>query len=280
MNSPRILIAEDESIVAMDLQETLEGFGYEIAGNCGSGHAAINLAKNEKPDLVLMDIVLKGKTDGIEAASKIRKDFDIPTIFLTAYSDNETLKRAQNAQPLGYLNKPFKEKDLKTTIQMAINQKRVARDENYWAPWSYQILETIQVPVLLLDKQGKILKFTKSFKEFSGLPQNKIENKNWTNILEFYDENGKANPISISEYFKGDEKFNKYQLMVQCKGTEQKNVEIQLSTIGDKSKQAKACLVLIHDISEITMSPGEKRKMLELICNNLTGNFNNFDWLK
>ncbi len=91
MRSKTILIAEDEGIVARDIQATLERLGYSITGTAASGEEAVNMARYNHPDLVLMDIVLKGSIDGIEAARHIRDELDIPVIYLTAYADEETV---------------------------------------------------------------------------------------------------------------------------------------------------------------------------------------------
>ena len=116
----RILIVEDERVVADDIQKSLEGLGYDALCAVASGKKAIEKVEEEKPDLVLMDIVLKGKIDGIEAAAHIRSHFNIPVVFLTAYTDEKTLKRAKIAEPYGYIVKPFKDTELRAAIEMTL----------------------------------------------------------------------------------------------------------------------------------------------------------------
>ncbi|MCZ7372465.1 MAG: response regulator, partial [Candidatus Methanoperedens sp.] len=94
MEKIKILVVEDESIIAEDIRRSLENLGYSVPSVVSSGEAAINKAKEERPDLVLMDIMLKGKMDGIVAAGKIRSEFNIPTVYLTAYGDDNILARA------------------------------------------------------------------------------------------------------------------------------------------------------------------------------------------
>ncbi len=115
-----ILIVEDESIVALDLKQRLQFLGYEVVAIASSGEQAIEQAASSQPDLVLMDIKLKGKMDGVEAAEVIRDRHGLPVIFLTAYADKETLDRAKHTQPYGYLIKPFEDKDLRTTLEIAL----------------------------------------------------------------------------------------------------------------------------------------------------------------
>lgn len=120
MNSIKVLVVEDESIVSKDIQNSLVKLGYTVVGSAATGERAIELANEVKPDIVLMDIMLKGAMNGIEAADNIRKNLRIPIIFLTAYTDDATLSKAKITEPFGYIIKPFKEIDLHTNIEMAI----------------------------------------------------------------------------------------------------------------------------------------------------------------
>ena len=120
MASARIMIVEDESIVAMGIKSKLEDLGYTVVGINARGRDAVETAFKTKPDLILMDIVLKGDMDGIEAAEAIRAHLDVPIIYLTAYSDDEVLKRAQITEPYGFILKPFKKSEVNANIQMAI----------------------------------------------------------------------------------------------------------------------------------------------------------------
>ena len=120
MAHAKILIVEDESIVARDLQRRLIHLGYDVVGAVPTGDEAIKKASILLPDVVLMDVRLKGDIDGIEAATEIRFRFGIPSIYLSAYADNDTLKRASVTEPFGYILKPFEERELHTTIEMAL----------------------------------------------------------------------------------------------------------------------------------------------------------------
>lgn len=120
MSKINVLVVEDESIVSKDIQHSLKKLGYNVVGASATGELAIELAGSEHPDIVLMDIMLKGNMNGIEAANTIRSKYSIPIIFLTAYADESTLSKAKITEPYGYILKPFKEIDLHTTIEMAI----------------------------------------------------------------------------------------------------------------------------------------------------------------
>lgn len=134
MEQKRILIVEDEVIVAMTLEGVLQKLGYGVAGSVTNGPDAIRMAGEEMPDLVLMDIRLDGPMDGIEAATRISTRYHIPVVYLTAHSDQTTLTRAIHTQPYGYLLKPFRERDLYTTIEMAFHKHRVLRQTSGAAP--------------------------------------------------------------------------------------------------------------------------------------------------
>lgn len=120
MTQTRILVVEDESIVALDIQERLESLGYDVPATVAAGEKAIEQAGLLRPDLVLMDIHLQGQMDGIEAADHIRRQFGIPVIYLTANADHPTVERAKFTEPFGYVIKPFEERELHTTIEVAL----------------------------------------------------------------------------------------------------------------------------------------------------------------
>jgi len=125
MSKTRILVVEDDQLVAIDICTRLEALGfYDVAGRATTGKEAVEMAAQLKPDLVLMDIVLKDEMDGIEAAGIIHSKYDLPVVYLTAYTDEEFLKRAKITVPFGYILKPFNARELHTTIEMALYRHR------------------------------------------------------------------------------------------------------------------------------------------------------------
>ena len=120
MGKVNVLLVEDESIVAKDIQLSLKRLGYNVLGIENTGEKAISSARKLDPDIIIMDIMLKGKINGIEASEKIRKEQNIPIIYLTAYADENTLSKAKITEPYAYIIKPYKEIDLHTSIEMAL----------------------------------------------------------------------------------------------------------------------------------------------------------------
>ncbi len=148
MEKPRILIVEDEGLVARDLESMIRNLGYRVVGICSSGEEALGLINTRRPDLIIMDIVLQGRMDGIKAADEIRRRFNLPIIFLTAHTDEATFQRAKITNPLAFLHKPVEQKELLTVIEMALYKHRTEmklREKEEWlstilgrdSRWSY-----------------------------------------------------------------------------------------------------------------------------------------------
>ncbi len=125
----KILIVDDEAIITMQLEERLSVMGYTVAGMAASGEDAVERARQVRPDIVLMDIVMPGKMNGIEAAKIITTELDIPVVFVTAYADNAIIERAKSARPYGYIVKPFNELEIKAAIEVGLFRKAAEREE-------------------------------------------------------------------------------------------------------------------------------------------------------
>ena len=123
----KIMIVDDEAVITTQLEERLTSMGYEVSGMASSGEAAVEMAQRLKPDLILMDIVMRGKIDGIAAAAIIKEKQDIPVIFLTGYTENHFIKRAKHVEPYGYIVKPFQEREIKASIEVALHKKEMER---------------------------------------------------------------------------------------------------------------------------------------------------------
>jgi two-component system response regulator LytT len=157
MSKTNILIVEDESIVAKDIQMSLRKLGYNVVAICSNGEDAIRAAEEHGPDLVLMDIMLKGDMSGIEAAEQIRSRFNMPIIYLTAYADESTLSKAKITEPYGYIIKPFKEIDLRTSIEMAQYKHQKETDVRKERDFLYSIVENKDFKDIIFVKSNSRL---------------------------------------------------------------------------------------------------------------------------
>ena len=156
MSKATVLIVEDEEIVADDLASKLKQLGYAVVGNAAKGEEAVEKACSLKPQVVLMDIMLKGKMDGIEAAETIRRQFDVPIIYLTAHSDPVTLERAKITEPFGYILKPFEERELVTTIEMALYKHQSDRQLREQRELLRTTLTSIGDAVITCDTNSRV----------------------------------------------------------------------------------------------------------------------------
>jgi PAS domain S-box-containing protein len=177
MSKARILIVEDERIVVLDIQNSLEGSGYDIAGQTDRGEDAVELTKEVHPDLVLMDIGLKGEIDGIEAATRIRREFDLPVIFLTAFTTPTILERARRAEPYGYVVKPFDERELVSNIEMAVykhrTEKKLRESENKFR----SVIEHASDGIALMDNCGNVIEWNPAIERITGLKRDDVINQ-------------------------------------------------------------------------------------------------------
>ena len=164
MVDTQILVVEDERITAEDIKSALESAGYVVRALVYSGEEAVCKAGELHPDLILMDIQLEGEMDGIEAAGQIRERFDIPVIYLTAYSDAGIVQRAKVTEPSGYLikgqfgflRKPFEESELHTTIEITLYNHKIEKRLRDHEQWLQAILKSVDDAVIATDSKGHI----------------------------------------------------------------------------------------------------------------------------
>ncbi len=165
MERTKILVVEDEGIVARDIKGTLQNLGYKVSDTVSSGKKAIEKTEEYQPDLILMDIKLQGKMDGIETAHRIHARYDIPIIYLTAYSDEKMLKRAKITDPFGYILKPFSDRELHSSIEIALHKHEMEHKLRESAKLLATTLKSIGDAVIATDKDGCIT-FMNSMAQF------------------------------------------------------------------------------------------------------------------
>jgi len=157
----------------------LRNLGHDVPGFLISGEEAVAMAGQLHPDLVLMDIKLNGEMDGVEAADHIRRRFEVPVIYLTANSDEATLQRAKHTEPFGFLLKPFAERDLETTIEMALHRHRTELRLRRSEAMKQSILETAMDCVITFDHEGRIVDFNPAAERVFGYARREARSRNF-----------------------------------------------------------------------------------------------------
>ena len=152
----RLLVVEDEAVVAIDVRGHLERLGYEVVAVADTGEDACRLAAELTPDLVLMDVQLRGAMDGVEAGAQIRRQLSLPVVYLTAYADEETLGRAKATGPHGYVLKPFDERDLHVTLEVALHKHRLDRRLEESHRQLLAVLDALSIGAVLVGAGGEI----------------------------------------------------------------------------------------------------------------------------
>lgn len=190
--APVIMVVEDEAVVAMDIESQLRDMGYEVCCCVDNGHDAIACARSHQPDLVLMDIVIKGDMDGIETASHINRAVNIPVIFLTAYSDEDTIGRAVRSAAYGYLTKPFQGRELHAGIEVALYKSRLERRLRNSEQWFASTLRCVGDAVVATDAQGHITFMNPAAEELLGYRLVEVKGAEIGDIFHLEDRSGHA----------------------------------------------------------------------------------------
>ncbi|MGA7721992.1 MAG: PAS domain S-box protein [Ignavibacteriaceae bacterium] len=189
MYKASILIVEDNNIVMLELKDRLEEMGYNVIDTSSSGPDAIKKAELHKPDLIIMDIRLKGDMDGIETSASIKKTMEVPIVYLTAHADDNTLQRAKITEPYGYIIKPFEERELNTALEMALYkhamEKRLRESEH----WLSATLKSIGDALIATDSKGIIKIINHVAEELTGWKMQSAYGMNIENLFKIMDEN-------------------------------------------------------------------------------------------
>ena len=183
MTPAKIMIVEDERITAADLQDTVTQLGYTVTANVSTGADAVREAQQNPPDLVIMDIHIAGDVDGVEAAKRLRRQFDIPSVYLTAHADPDTLSRAQSAEPLGYIVKPFQDRGLNAVIETAVHTHQVDREARRRQDLILEAACIVHDGIIFVDGNG-LVKFINPAAEFlTGWKRHDVLGRHFEEIL-------------------------------------------------------------------------------------------------
>ncbi|HEV8482530.1 MAG TPA: EAL domain-containing protein [Blastocatellia bacterium] len=264
MTRGRILVVEDESIVALDIQDRLESLGYEVPATVASGEMAVELAGVLRPDLVLMDIHLQGLMDGIEAADQIRQRFGVPIVYVTANADHPTVQRAKMTEPFGYIIKPFDERELHTTIEMAL-YKHQAEQALRESEERYRLLVELSPEAIVVERDEKIVYANSAAANLFGAAG--VGTLLGLTVSDFvhpdHRENFLARERHLSEHHQSNLKVEKFVRM----GGQLRDVEVVLASVTYGGKPATQ--ILTRDITERRRA--EEQLLHDAFHDSLTG---------
>ncbi len=252
MTSARILIVEDENIVVLELKDRLRTLGYTVAGVASSAEKAIVQTKEVRADLVLMDIRLKGSMDGVEAAEQIRARYDIPVVFLTAYSDEATLQRVKITEPFGYLVKPLDERELRSTIEMALYKHAMDQRLREQKRWLSTILTSIGDAVVATDGCGAVAFMNPVAEALTGWRAAEALGRPSTEIVGLMDGDGHALPVNpIKETLEdGSATHSGGATMLLARGGSKLPVDYSASPLKNETGDVSGAVLVFRDSTE------------------------------
>jgi PAS domain S-box-containing protein len=246
MDRVRILIAEDELIVARDTENMLLSLGYEVLGLAATAEEAIALAGELSPDLILMDIRLKGDASGIEAATRIRDLYGLPVVFVSALADETTLERAKIAEPMGYLLKPYEEKDLRMMIEMAVFKWKTERELKKRELQYRNLVENLREGIAHLDAEDQFIFANTAAHEIFGVEPGSLVGRR---LLEF--EDGKQPALLRAEMFdRRSVQTSTYELRIRRPGGGVRDLWITRTPQLDSKGELQAAFCVLHDITD------------------------------
>lgn len=264
MTQIRILVVEDESIVAADIQDRLEALGYEVPATVGWGEKAVELAGALRPDLVLMDIQLKGRMDGVEAAHQIRRRFNIPVVYLTANADHPTVQRAKVTEPFGYVIKPFEERELHTTIEVALYKHR-AEQTLKESEERYRLLVELSPEAIVVQSDGKIVYANPAAASLFGAQS--ADTLHSIAIADFLHPDHRENFLARENHLRENQQSNlKAEKFVRLDG-QVRDVEVVLASVTYGGRPATQ--ILTRDITERRRA--EEQLLHDAFHDSLTG---------
>ncbi|MCK4250879.1 PAS domain S-box protein [candidate division WOR-3 bacterium] len=261
MARTKILIVEDEKIVAVDIKNTLLHLGYAVCGIALSGEDALKQIKETQPALVLMDIVLKGDMDGIETAEHVRHRFNTPVIYLTAYADHKTLERAKITEPFGYIIKPFEEKELYTAIEMALYKHKMENKVKESEKKYHRLIDRLTDMVFTLDKDGNFTYLSPQFEKLSGHPVRILLGHSFTEVVA--PEYIKSTAKLFKQGFSG-KKISLYETELLCKDGKRIPIELNVTSILNAEGNPIGRLGVARDITERKQAEEIVKKHVEM----------------
>jgi PAS domain S-box-containing protein len=252
MAGVQVLVVEDESTIAITIQDTLKSFGYTVPAIVCSGEQAIQKVAEVQPDLVLMDIRLEGSIDGVEAAEQIRSNFNIPVVYLTAYIDDSTVQRAMITEPFGFILKPFKPKELYTAVELALYKHRMEMKLKESEQLLSTILENIDDAVVSINGNGYVNFINIAAEKLTGYEQKNVIGRHLTKMIHVLNEQKQPiNGDSIANILRNGSvaDFTKYTRLIAKDGSEVL-IESNATPVKDTKGSITGAVLVFRDITE------------------------------
>lgn len=259
----RLVIVEDEIIVAEDLSGTLTRQGYEIIGHASTGPEALRYCQVLHPDLVLMDIVLKGMMTGVDTAQRIREKYDIPVIYVTAYADEKTIEQAKTTGPFGYILKPFTDRELKSTIEMALYKHAMDRKIREKEAWLATILKSIGDGVVVTDIHGKISFMNPVAEMLTGWKLNEAQSRPLPDLI-FLESKGVRLDLNrlIQDVIQWKKVLHLPDIIIKPGGrSEEVPIDDCIAPLIDTDGNVMGVVLVFKDITERRLAEDEKEKI-------------------
>ncbi|TVR73021.1 MAG: GGDEF domain-containing response regulator [Spirochaetaceae bacterium] len=251
MQERRVLIVEDEKIIALDLQRRLEKFGYRVVALCATAEEAVEAALEYLPDIILMDIMLGGERDGVDAAIEIKQKKNIPIVFLTAYADDKTVDRAKRAEPVGYVLKPFKERELQTTIDIALYKADVDRKLQEQEQLFETIFDTMNDGLIAVDLEQNVKFLNPVAATLIGTSGESAVNTPLNGLFSIFDDHSElAAAIPFSAVIKGSNTFKFENVFLQTEQGGRVHISGTISPIKTEFG-VEGALVTFRDVTSI-----------------------------
>ena len=265
-------MVEDESIVARDIRNMLIGLGYEVVGVTPSATESVKLAKTKKPHLVLMDIMLQGKTNGVGAADQIYSQFNIPIVYLTAYADESTLQKAKKAEPFGYLLKPFEERELQTTIEIALYKFKMEMKLKNRERWLSTILKSVGDAVIAANAKGHVTFMNPLAESLTGWKNPETTPKPLNEIFRAVKKNtGKEIIIPLEKILHGERyRFPREAILLSKKGDEIPIFQ-SATPIKNEDNSITGVVLSFSDITRLKKAEEELKNSLIRLKNVMEG---------
>jgi len=262
MDGVKILIVEDEGVEALNMQRRLKTAGFSASEIVMSGEEAVQKAADMRPDLVLMDIMLNGSIDGIQAAELIRSAYDIPVIYVTAYADEGTLKRAKITEPYGYIVKPYRDREILIAIEMAIYKHKVEKETREREKWFSTTLKSIADAVIATDKNGSITFMNAAAERLTGWMQDELLGARLTDVFKIVNsktgqpvENAAAKVLT-----RGTAVGSSGCTVLIAKDGREVPIDESAAPIKDDSGNIVGIILVFHDVTERERAEEELRK--------------------